>query len=175
MTFAITVLVDLTEAIEAGMVLAAFLFLRKMMKTTTVQQVRETDGKDATEPLDSLLPKGVEVFEINGPMFFGAAYKFKDAVTIAGRPPEVLIIRMSNVPVIDATGIQTLKEVTNAMTKAGTKLILSEVRSEQVMSELKSSRLQFKIGKANITATLDQAKERAAVWQRERLGEVTVN
>ena len=115
------------------------------------------------------------MFEINGPMFFGAAYKFQDAVTIAGRPPEVLIIRMSNVPVIDATGIQTLKEVTNAMTKAGTKLIISEVRSEQVMSELKSSRLQFKIGKANITATLDQAKERAAVWQRERLGEVTVN
>ncbi|OCX54386.1 sodium-independent anion transporter [Mucilaginibacter sp. PPCGB 2223] len=152
-TFGLTVLVDLTVAIEIGMILAVFLFLRKMMQASSVQQTDEV--------LDTELPKGVEVFEVNGPLFFGAAYKFKEAMKVIEKPPKVLIIRMRNVPVIDATGIRVLKEVHAAMNRQGTKLLLTEIGSEQVTNELKKARLLFRIGKGNIRDTFEQALRRA--------------
>jgi SulP family sulfate permease len=157
-TFGLTVLVDLTVAIEIGMILAAFLFMRKMMQASSVQQ--------AFVPADELIgpddiPKGVDVFEINGPLFFGAAYKFKDAMKIIEKPARVLIIRMRNVPVIDATGIRVLREVHTATKKQGTKLVLAEINSLQVTGELKKARLVFKIGKGNIKDTFEEALTRA--------------
>ena len=101
-TFGLTILVDLTVAIEIGMILAAFLFMRKMMQASSVQLAPHTT--DEILNLDEI-PKSVDVFEINGPLFFGAAYKFKDAMKVIEYPAKVLIIRMRNVPVIDATGI----------------------------------------------------------------------
>jgi len=156
-TFLLTVLVDLTVAIEIGIILAGFLFMRDMMKITSVEHV-DFEG-DGTDDLinKNLLPEGVDVFEINGPLFFGAAYKFKDAMRIISSPAKVLIIRMKNVPVIDATGINVLKEVSKDIKANGTKLILSEVASEQVMTELKKARLLFQIGKANVTGTFAKA------------------
>ena len=160
-TFLLTVLVDLTVAIEAGMVLAAFLFLRKMMQSSSVQQVPGKEaGSDETES-EPPLPAGVDVFEINGPFFFGAAYKFKDAMRIIQKPARVLILRMKYVPIIDATGIRVLKEVNEEISKQGTKLILAEVTSQQVISELRKTRLMFRIGKANITQSFDSALKRA--------------
>jgi SulP family sulfate permease len=103
------------------------------------------------------IPKDVEVFEITGPLFFGAAYKFKDAMKFIEKPPKVLIIRMRQVPIIDATGIKTLEEVHKESKHRGTKLILSEVYSEQVLSELKAARLLFAIGKANVTGTFEES------------------
>ncbi|ULQ53057.1 SulP family inorganic anion transporter [Flavihumibacter fluvii] len=160
-TFLLTVLVDLTVAIEIGMVLAAFLFMRNMTKISSVEALtsenEETDQPDNNIPK---LPPGVELFEINGPMFFGAAYKFKDAIRAIEKKPKALIIRMRNVPIIDATGINILRDVHASLHKTGTKLILAEVISEQVMSELKKSRLLFAIGKANVLSSLDKAVER---------------
>lgn len=160
-TFLLTVIVDLTVAIEIGMVLAAFLFMRNMTKISSVEaftrDYHESNQPDSNFPA---LPPGVAVFEINGPLFFGAAYKFKDAIRLIEKKPKVLIIRMRNVPIIDATGINILRDVQASLRETGTRLILAEVNSEQVMAELKQTRLLFAIGKANVLASLDAAIER---------------
>jgi len=160
-TFTLTVLVDLTVAIEIGMILAAFLFMRKMMQVSSVQQTVLSADRGDDVLTTALIPKGVDVFEITGPLFFGAAYKFKDAMNVIENPARVLIIRMRNVPVIDATGIRVLREVHTAVKRNGTKLILAEVNSIQVMEELKKARLLFQIGKGNIRDTLENALKRA--------------
>ena len=164
-TFLLTVLIDLTVAIEIGMVPAVFLFMRKMIKFSDVSVLtKDIDDKESEvdkEALDKyFIPKEVEVFEITGPLFFGAAYKFKDAIKFIKKTPKVFIIRMRHVPIIDATGIRTLMEVHKESAHRGTKLILSEVHSLQVMQELRASRLLFTIGKANVTDTFGEALER---------------
>ena len=166
-TFFLTVLIDLTVAIEIGMVLAVFLFMRNMIKFSDVsvltKEIEDNEfGYDLVEG-KYVLPKDVEVFEITGPLFFGAAYKFKDAMKYIKQHPKVLIIRMRHVPIIDATGIQTLKEVVHESAKHHTKLILSELNSEQVRKELQDSRLLFAVGKANVTVTFENALARAEV------------
>lgn len=163
-TFFLTVLIDLTVAIEVGIILAAFLFMRNMIKFSGVSAYTadiddEDFGYDLVEDKYQV-PKGVEVFEIMGPLFFGAAYKFKDAMKYIEHP-KALIIRMRHVPLIDATGIQALKDVSKDLKKHHTKLILSEVNSKQVLKELKDSRLLFSIGKGNIFETLEQALQKA--------------
>jgi SulP family sulfate permease len=164
-TFFLTVLIDLTVAIEVGIVLAAFLFMRNMIKfsgvSTYTSEIEDVDfGYDLVEDKYQV-PKGVEVFEITGPLFFGAAYKFKDAMKYLEKHPKVLIIRMRHVPLVDATGIQVLQEVTRELKKHNTKLIVSEVNSQQVLKELNDSRLLFAIGKGNIFETLEKALEKA--------------
>jgi SulP family sulfate permease len=167
-TFFLTVLVDLTVAIEVGMVLAAFLFMRNMIKFSNVN-ILTKEIEDDGESVDPgaignfTIPAHVEVYEITGPLFFGAAYKFKDAMRFIEKPPKVLILRMRKVPMIDATGIKTLEEVFKDSKNHGTKLILSGVESAQVQQELKDSRLLFKIGKANVTDTFKEALERSKV------------
>jgi len=161
-TFLLTVLIDLTVAIEIGMVLAVFLFMRKMIKFSNVSVLTEENGnaKDREEIDNFSIPRNVEVFEITGPFFFGAVYKFKDAIRFIEKQPKVLIIRMRQVPIIDATGIKTIEEVYKELKHRGTKLILSEVHSEQVRDELKKARLIFAIGKANVTNSFSEAIER---------------
>ncbi|GGA98563.1 SulP family inorganic anion transporter [Mucilaginibacter rubeus] len=161
-TFGLTILVDLTVAIEIGIIVAAFLFMRKMMQSSSVQQtILSPDQLSDDEFNQSAIPKGVDVFEINGPLFFGAAYKFKDTMKVLEKPARVLIIRMGNVPVIDATGIRVLRDVHQEIKKKGTKLILSEVNSEQVTGALKKTRLLFQIGKGNVRDTFEKALKRA--------------
>ena len=160
-TFLLTVFIDLTVAIEIGMILAAFLFMRKMMQVSSVEHaaVSIDDIPDDVSTPDNL-PEGVDVFEIHGPLFFGAAYKFKDTMRVIEDPAPVLIIRMRHVPVIDATGIRVLKEVNEEIKRRGSKLILSEVTSGQVMGELQKARLLFQVGKANVTDTFEDAIKR---------------
>ncbi|HVW16580.1 MAG TPA: SulP family inorganic anion transporter [Mucilaginibacter sp.] len=163
-TFLLTVFVDLTVAIEIGMILAAFLFMRKMTQASSVQQMGQS-ADDSTDdiPMTDGLPAGVDVFEITGPLFFGAAYKFRDTLKMVETLAKVLIIRMDKVPVIDATGLRVLNDVCDEMQKKGSKLILSEVNSTQVAEELQKARLLFRIGKANITPSFDDAIKRARV------------
>ncbi len=165
-TFFLTVIVDLTVAIEIGMVLAAFLFMRNMTKSSNVNiltsEMNKEDAGEEIEPISNYaIPHGVEVFEINGPLFFGAAYKFKDAMKFIEKTPKVLIVRMRRVPIIDATGIRMLEDLHKESKSNGTKLVLSEVESEQVTLELKKARLLFAIGKGNVLATFDQALKRS--------------
>ncbi|WP_018629014.1 SulP family inorganic anion transporter [Niabella aurantiaca] len=165
-TFLLTVFVDLTVAIEIGMILAAFLFMRHMIRNSKVSRVLTEDEEDDEEERPGL-PPGIEVFEISGPLFFGAAYKFRDAMTFIGHPPKVLIIRMRQVPIIDATGMKTIREIHKDTVRQGTKLILSEISNEQVIEDLRAARLLFAIGKANVTSSFEKAVQRGRAFLAE--------
>ena len=173
-TFFLTVIIDLTVAIEIGMVLAAFLFMRKMIQYSDVSifqnELADTgSGKDVEAIGNFSIPAGVEVFEITGPLFFGAAHKFKEAMRFIEKPPKILIIRMRRVPIIDATGIKTIEEVYKESKRQGTKIILSEVNSAQVLKQLQDARLLFSIGKANVTINFEAALARAEKIIRDPL------
>lgn len=163
--FLLTVFVNLTTAIEIGMVLAAFLFMRSMilLSSAGLQSAdggySDIDGPETLEKID--LPKGVALFELSGPLFFGAAYKFQDAIRVIDQHPRILIIRMRKVPLIDATGIRVLKEVVHTSQRRGTKLILTEIANDAIVKDLVDARLVFAIGKANVTLTLPAAIERS--------------
>ena len=164
-TFLLTVLVDLTVAIEIGLLLALVLFIRQMINLSDVSVLKkeiesDDDGSAPDSALNVTIPHDAEVFEITGPLFFGAAHKFLDAIKFIENRPKVFIIRMRQVPIIDATGIKTIREVYKESKRRGTRLILSEVHSKQVMQKLKDARLLFAIGKANVTDTFAGAIDR---------------
>ena len=124
-TFLLTIFADLTIAIEVGMILAAMLFMQRMAKLGEVYSL-ESDI-DNIEDYASL-PKGISVYEINGPFFFGAANKYKEVLKEVGIKSKVLILRMRNVPFIDATGMHNFKEVLKTLKNYKVKIILSGVR-----------------------------------------------
>jgi SulP family sulfate permease len=168
-TFLLTVLFDLTLAIEIGMVLAVFLFMRKMIKVSNVSSYLNEDKHqvtDANAVSRYTIPHGVEIFELTGPMFFGAAYKFKDAIRVIEKKPKVLIVRMRHVPVIDATGIHTIKDVLRMCRHDKMQLILSGIQPP-VLEEFRKSRLLFQVGKRYVTPDFETALQRA----KEVLGE----
>ena len=166
-TFFLTVLVDLTVAIEVGIVLAALLFMRRMAEVTNVSVItRELDDEGDLYATDTnavrrrAIPKGVEVYEINGPFFFGAAEQFKDTLGRIARKPKVLIIRMRNVPAIDSTGIRALADVIRRTRREGTLVLLSDVHAQPLVA-LGRSDLLDEIGDDNIFGNLDDALNRA--------------
>lgn len=169
-TFLLTVMVDLTVAIEVGMVLAAFLFMKRMAEVTNVSAVpgaSQDEGDDyETDPggvSRREIPRGVEVYEVNGPFFFGAAEKFKATLAQISGKPKVLIIRLRNVPVIDSTGLNALKDVVRQCRTEGTLVILSDVHA-QPMVVLSRSALLDEIGEANLHGHLDDALDAARVY-----------
>jgi len=172
-TFTLTVLVDLTVAIEVGMVLAAFLFMRRMAEVTNVAIVtRElADGQEGDEEDDPnsvrrrVIPPGVEVFEINGPFFFGAAEQFKDTLSQIAKKPKVLIIRMRDVPAIDSTGLHALQELARRCKHERTLLLLADVHAQPMFALVRSDMLE-EIGEQNLFGHVDDALDRA----REYLG-----
>jgi sulfate permease, SulP family len=171
-TFALTVLVDLTVAIEVGMVLAAFLFMRRMADVTNVramrQELEDEDDPYATDPNGvrrRSVPKGVEVYEINGPFFFGAAETFKDTLAQITRKPKVLIIRMRNVPAIDSTGMHTLKDLVHRTRVDGTLVLIADIHTQPLVALGRSAVLD-EIGEENVFGNLDDALNRA----RQHLG-----
>ena len=165
-TFLLTVFVDLTVAIEVGMVLAAFLFMRRMAEVTNVSVItREIqqglDEGGAEELMDRrTVPKGVEVYEINGPFFFGAAQSFRDALSQVAGSPKVLILRMRNVPAMDSSGAHALVNVIQRARKEGTSVVLSGVH-QQPLEVLTDSEVLAEIGGENIVAGIDLALARA--------------
>jgi SulP family sulfate permease len=130
-TFLLTVFIDLTVAIQVGILLAAFLFLQNMSKearvsaiTDTLHEDEEFKGRDMSK-ID--IPKGVEVFEVYGSLFFGAVSQFKESIRVVSKKPKVIILRMRNVPTIDASGIHILEELVREMHSAGGFVIFSAV------------------------------------------------
>ena len=166
-TFLLTVIVDLTVAIEVGMVLSAFLFMRRMAEVTNVTMItREladgtsVDDEDAAS-LARQLPPGVVLYEINGPLFFGAAERFRNVMgEIAGRP-RVLVVRMRHVPAMDSTGIHALRELARNQTKSGKSVLLLAEVLAQPMAALVRSGLVEELGADNVFGSLDEALERA--------------
>jgi len=171
-TFFLTVLVDLTVAIQIGMVLSAFLFMSRMSAIGGINdlknQVEEEDtaSSDPDATLKLSIPKGVKVYEINGPFFFGVANKFKETLKDINENPDVLIIRMRNVPIIDATGLHNFREMVKGITASGTKIVLSAVQPE-VYQALDKKRIIFIIGKKNVCSNVREAIDRA----RQIIGE----
>ncbi len=140
-TFLLTLLVDLTVGIGVGMVLAAFLFMKRMAEVTNITIVRrefEEAGRAAGDDRGAIyrrkIPPGVEVYEINGPFFFGAAEKFKQTLGEVSRRPKVLVIRMRNVPAIDSTAMHALKDLVRRTRSEGTHVLLSDVRSQPLVA-----------------------------------------
>jgi SulP family sulfate permease len=166
-TFFLTVAVDLTVAIEIGMIMAAFQFMHRMAHVTNVDLVTDLTADDEDESTDKRnisnfkVPKGVDVFEIKGPFFFGAAYAFKEAMQRSNvRSPKVLILRMRNVPVLDTTGIKTIREVFHQARRAGIKFIISGLQPEPYVLFEKSGLLE-EIGKENLCEGIEAALKRA--------------
>jgi sulfate permease, SulP family len=138
LTFALTVLVDLTVAIQVGVVLAAILFMHRMAKVVAVQkgvQLIEEDLDDFTRPRDGYhqrdaLPPGVEVFQVRGPLFFGAASHLADLLDRIGQTPRIFILRMREVPLIDATGVGALREFVRRCESQGTTVIITGIQPQ---------------------------------------------
>lgn len=160
-TFVLTVVFDLVVAIGVGMVLAAVLFMKRMADVTEVHGWKYIEDEDVTDK-DALelkvVPKNTNVFEIIGPMFFGAADKFMDIVRETNE--DVVVLRMRTVPALDATAYQTLNNIYQVCKKNNITLVLSHV-NEQPMHVLQKSGFVSLIGKENICANIDEALKRA--------------
>jgi len=134
LTFGLTVLVDLTVAIGVGVTLASLLFMARMSDTVQLENGQspnsdaEREGEDPGQRDD--LPKDVEVFRINGPVFFGVAGELLDAMRKIGRTPKVIILRMRLVPMLDASGVTMIKEFIDQARLSGTEIILSGVQNQ---------------------------------------------
>jgi sulfate permease, SulP family len=164
-TFLLTVIFDLTIAIELGLVLAVVLFLRRISESAQISifkhNVEESEYIEGNTESDKLiLPKGVEVYEIEGPFFFGVANKFEETMKMLGDKPKVRIIRMRKVPFIDSTGLNNLGSLIRMSVKDKTTILLSGV-NEGVRNALEKGGISAKIGKENICSNITEAIARA--------------
>ncbi|MEJ8769367.1 SulP family inorganic anion transporter [Prevotella sp. HCN-7019] len=165
-TFLLTIIFDLTIAIEVGLVIACLLFMRRMAETTDVKVVldeidpyEDTDLKhENNEHL--IIPKGVEVYEINGPYFFGAGNRFEEIMANMGDRPKVRIIRMRKVPFVDSTGIHNLSNLCLMSQKEGIQIVLSGV-NPKVHKVLEHAGFYDMIGEENICSHINIALAKA--------------
>lgn len=166
LTFFLTIIFDLTIAIEVGIICACLLFMKRMSETTDVKMIyEEIDlNEDADMERGNLehltIPKGVEVYEINGPYFFGAGNRFEDIMGRYGHRPKVRIIRMRKVPFIDSTGLHNLENMCLMSQKEGITIVLSGV-NEKVEKVLKRNGFPELLGEENICNHIDLALSRA--------------
>lgn len=165
-TFFLTIIFDLTIAIEVGLIIACLLFMKRMAETTDVKVIMDeidpNDELDITKGnLEHLtIPKGVEVYEINGPYFFGAGNRFEEIMATLGDRPRVRVIRMRKVPFVDSTGIHNLTNLCIMSQKEGIQIVLSGVNST-VRSTLEKSGFNELVGENNICSHINLALKRA--------------
>ncbi len=171
-TFILTILFDLTIAIEIGMIMSAFLFMNRMANVANIGMIsrefdesRETDDKGENSTQSKVVPEGVIIYEVNGPFFFGAASKFKETLRTVDKRSAVLILRLRNVPAIDSTGIATIEDIFEECKKKDSVLILSGIHAQPLFAAEKAG-LISKIGDDNVRGNIDDALNRA----REILG-----
>ena len=166
MTFFLTVIFDLTVAIEVGLVIACVLFMRRVMETTEISVIKDEIDPNKESDLEVheehlIVPEGVEVYEINGPYFFGIATKFEEIMANMGDRPKVRIVRMRKVPLIDSTGVHNLTNLCEMCHKDNIQVVLSGV-NEKVQKVLeKTGFLYTLIGEDNICPNINAALERA--------------
>ena len=165
MTFLLTVIFDLTIAIEVGLLVACLLFMKRMAESTQIKVIAdeidpndETDAEVHEEALT--IPEGVEVYEINGPYFFGIANRFEELMAELDNHPKVRIIRMRRVPFIDSTGIHNLQNLCEMSHREGTHIVLSGV-TPNVYSVLEHNGFCHLLGKDHICPNINVALERA--------------
>ena len=168
LTFFLTVIVDLTVAIEVGVLLAIVLFVRRVMQTSTIDaidghQIAATENDEIVSPEDTEyldIPVGVDVYEINGPFFFGLASRIEELSSVKGNETKVRIIRMRKVPFIDSTGINNLRNLCERTHKRGVTVILSGV-TDKVHQSLVKFGVDLEIGSDNIFPHIVPALEKA--------------
>lgn len=166
LTFFLTIIFDLTIAIEVGLICACLLFMRRMAETTEVRAI--LDEIDLNEDADMergnlehlTIPEGVEVYEINGPYFFGAGNRFEDIMSRYGDRPRVRIIRMRKVPFIDSTGLHNLENLCLMSQREGITIVLSGV-NPKVEAVLRKNHVDQLLGSENICNHIDLALARA--------------
>jgi len=154
-TFFLAITVSLTVAVEIGMIMAMFLFMRRMSKLTNISVIdanvsdEEENEEAETVKINMGLPKGMLIYEVNGPLFFGASHKFKDAMYEMKSMPKVLIVRMRNVSTIDATGMHYFKEMIKGFQSQKVKVIISGVKPD-IFQRLRDARIVFLVGRRNV-------------------------
>ena len=173
-TFLLTVLADLTVAVEVGMVLAALLYIRRVAQTTTVSRV--TDAYiEAGRPhilQDKVIPDYVAIFRIHGPFLFGATDKLHEIAEQADDLPRVVVLRLRNMTAIDATGLSAIEELADALRTKGRTMILCGAPS-QPMAALRKAEFHRRLGDANICESVQGALDRAAAvvaGEKEKAG-----
>ena len=164
-TFFLTVIFDLTIAIEVGLLIACVLFMKRVMETTEISVIRDEIDPNQESDLEIheehiALPKGVEVYEINGPYFFGIATKFEETMAQLGDRPKIRIIRMRKVPFIDSTGIHNLTNLCEMSQKEKIHIILSGV-NPKVHKALEKSGFYELLGEENICSNINEAVAKA--------------
>lgn len=164
-TFFLTVIFDLTVAIEVGLLIACVLFMKRVMETTEISVIRDEIDPNKESDLEVheehlTLPKGVEVYEINGPYFFGIATKFEEIMSQLGDRPKIRIIRMRKVPFIDSTGIHNLTNLCVMSQKENIHIILSGV-NDKVHKVLERSGFYELLGEDNICSNINEAVAKA--------------
>ena len=178
-TFFLTVIFDLTIAIEIGILLAMVLLVKRLSETSSVSVIKDelnmkSDAEKTADNDKLILPKGVEVYEIEGPFFFGVANKFEASMRWAGidtKRPKIRIIRMRKVPFMDSTGLHNLESLYRLSKKENVQLILSGV-NEKISLLLERSGLADKIGTENILSNINEALERARDLTDQKTGSV---
>ena len=165
-TFFLTVIFDLTIAIEWGLVIACVLFMRRVMETTEISVIKDEIDPNKESDLEVheehlIVPEGVEVYEINGPYFFGIATKFEEIMANMGDRPKVRIIRMRKVPFIDSTGVHNLTNLCDMCKKDNIQVVLSGVNEKVQKVLVKTGFLYNLVGEDNICPNINIALERA--------------
>ena len=164
-TFFLTVIFDLTVAIEVGVLIACLLCMKRMAETTNVSvlsdEIDPNADSDVQGNLDHLtIPEGVKVYEINGPYFFGIGNKFEEMMGDMGGRAKVRIIRMRKVPFIDSTGVHNLSNMCRMCSQMGVKVVLSGV-NPKVMKVIEDAGMDDVVGKENICSHINIALKRA--------------
>lgn len=163
-TFFLTIIFDLTVAIEVGLIIACLLFMKRMSETTDVKVIMDEINEESDISKGNIehitIPEGVEVYEINGPYFFGAGNKFEEIMASFGDRPKVRIIRMRKVPFVDSTGIHNLTNLCEMSKNEGITIVLSGV-SEKVHAQLQKALFYDLVGEKNICSHINLALERA--------------
>ncbi len=164
-TFLLTVIFDLTIAIEIGLLIAMFLFMKRVAETTAVSVTTDRidlsdEGEIHHEEEKLNLPQGVEVYEIDGPFFFGIANKFDDIMNRMGDKPRIRIIRMRKVPFMDSTGLHNLESLVRLSQSEHIHIILSGV-NDRVRSVLQKSGFEAQLGAENVCSNINEAVEKA--------------
>ena len=167
-TFGLTVFVDLPTAVETGVVLGAILFMHRMAQSVEMQtglDLADREVDDLREPegasQQTVLPPGVAAFQVRGPLFFGVAAQFIDALNLIQPPPKIFILRLGLVPMIDASGAVALEEFVHRCDKQGTKVVLSGARPalKKILGEMEMSRRIAGVSFAeNFPAALNSAR-----------------
>jgi sulfate permease, SulP family len=163
-TFMLTVFADLTVAVEAGMILAGLVFIRKVTTTTTVSQVTEEYLRDGYAHIlqHKEIPSYVAIFRIHGPFLFGATDKIGEIISRIPELPPIVVLRLRNMTAIDATGLQALEDLADAVRNSGRGLILCGAR-EQPVRLMRRAEFEQHVGAENICASIQEALERAKI------------